>query len=153
EVPDTVPRAILLPQGNGAIRVLLSPPGEVGAASTAMVLLDAGATRIATVRDPRHMPAAERALRRLRDIHAGIGQGARWRGMTVMAGLVLPVFAVTGVAMWLHRHRARTGLTFPRWAGVPAADQPLDRRDHVAAGPVTRIGSDTGANARERRSR
>ena len=35
------------------------------------------------------------------------GFGPLWRGLTIVTGLVLPIFAVTGGAMWLFRRRRR----------------------------------------------
>ena len=53
------------------------------------------------------MPAAELALRWAHDLHFGQGLGPLWRGLTIVTGLVLPIFAVTGGAMWLFRQRRR----------------------------------------------
>ena len=53
------------------------------------------------------MPAAELALRWAHDLHFGQALGPLWRALTIVTGLVLPIFAITGGAMWLFRRRRR----------------------------------------------
>ena len=51
--------------------------------------------------------AAELALRWAHDLHFGQALGPLWRALTIVTGLVLPIFAITGGAMWLCRRRRR----------------------------------------------
>ena len=51
------------------------------------------------------MPAAELALRWAHDLHFGQALGPLWRVLTIVTGLVLPIFAITGGAMWLYRRQ------------------------------------------------
>jgi uncharacterized iron-regulated membrane protein len=53
------------------------------------------------------MPAAERALRWAHDLHFGQAPGPLWRALTIVTGLLLPIFAITGGGMWLCRRRRR----------------------------------------------
>jgi uncharacterized iron-regulated membrane protein len=83
------------------------PPYAEGAAVTVAVAVDATASRVLSVQDPRAMPAAELALRWAHDLHFGQALGPPWRVLTIVTGLVLPIFAITGGAMWLFRRRRR----------------------------------------------
>jgi len=47
------------------------------------------------------------------DLHFGQGLGPVWRGLTIVTGLVLPIFAVTGTAMWLYRRQRRSPVLQP----------------------------------------
>ncbi|MEJ0018966.1 MAG: PepSY-associated TM helix domain-containing protein [Acetobacteraceae bacterium] len=107
-VPGLRLRVLLLPASrNEPVRALLLPPGQEGASSTVAVAVDAAAGRVLSVQDPRAMPVAELTLRWAHDLHFGQGFGPLWRGLTILTGLVLPVFSITGVAMWLYRRRRR----------------------------------------------
>ena len=107
-------RVALLPASRAEpVRVLLVPPGEEGAAVTVTVQVDAAAERVRSVQDPRALPTQERLLRLAHDLHFGQGFGPLWRGLTIITGLVLPVFGVTGVAMWLYRRRRRVPVLQP----------------------------------------
>ena len=87
---------MLLPaSGAEPVRILLVPPDAEGAVATVAVAVDAAASRVLSVQDPRTMPAAELALRWAHDLHFGQGFGPVWRGLTIVTGLVLPIFAVT----------------------------------------------------------
>ena len=103
-------RAVLLPAGGSdPVRVLLVPPGADGVAATVTVAVDADGTRRVDAGPTRHA-AAELALRWAHDLHFGQGLGPLWRGLTIVTGLVLPIFAVTGGAMWLFRQRRRASV-------------------------------------------
>ena len=90
------------------VRVLLVPPGAEGAVATVTVAVDAADLDASlSVQDPRTMPPAELALRWAHDLHFGQAFGPLWRALTIVTGLVLPIFAITGGAMWLCRRRRR----------------------------------------------
>jgi uncharacterized iron-regulated membrane protein len=106
-------RAVLLPAGGSdPARVLLAPPGADGVAATVTVAVDADG-RVVSVQDPRTMSSSELTLRWVHDLHFGQGFGPLWRGLTIATGLVLPIFAVTGGAMWLSRQRRRASSLQP----------------------------------------
>jgi uncharacterized iron-regulated membrane protein len=101
-------RAVLLPVSSAEpVRILLVPPGAEGAVATVAVAVDAATSRALSVQDPRTMPAAERALRWAHDLHFGQAPGPLWRALTIVTGLLLPIFAITGGGMWLCRRRRR----------------------------------------------
>ena len=101
-------RAVLLPASDAdPVRILLVPPDVDGAVVTVAVAVDAAASRVLSVQDPRAMPAAELALRWVHDLHFGQALGPLWRALTIATGLVLPMFAITGGAMWLYRRQRR----------------------------------------------
>jgi len=84
------------------------------------VLMDPWSRQVLDVRDPRSYSAAETALAWQRPLHAGDGLGWVWRVLAFLSGFLPPLFAITGVTMWLMKRRAR------RLA--------LRRRDAVATG-------------------
>jgi uncharacterized iron-regulated membrane protein len=116
-VPGAQLRGILLPERpTEAVRVLLGPQGTEGAVSLVTVAVDPWTARIVLLQSPATQSAGERVLRWTHDLHQAIGLGPVWRGMTIAAGIAVPLFAVTGWAMWLLRHRTRR-----RMAGARAA--------------------------------
>jgi len=111
--PELILRLALLPASRTEpIRILLVPHGTDSASATVTASVDATGHLVA-LQDARAMAAAERALRWAHDLHFGQGLGPMWRVLTVLSGLVLPVFGVTGAAMWLHRRRRRVALLQP----------------------------------------
>jgi uncharacterized iron-regulated membrane protein len=119
-VPGLAPRFAMLPAGPGEpVRVFLGTQGG-GAAGSGMAVVDVAGTRLISVQDPRGYGPGEMAWRWGRDLHAGAGLGPVWRALTVAAGLALPVFSVTGLAMWLLRRRNRLRVRSAR--GAAAAD-------------------------------
>ena len=110
-------RGILLPgRLTEAVRVLLGPPGTAGAVSLVTVAVDPWTARVVQLQSLATQSAGERALRWTHDLHQAIGLGPVWRAMTIAAGIAIPIFAVTGSAMWLLRQRNRR-----RTAGARAA--------------------------------
>jgi len=111
--PGTVLRVLFLPTSAGApIRVLLAPPGSEGATAVTTVTIDPAGTRVLGVQDARTMSRVELLLRWAHDIHFGQGLGPLWLAMTIAAGVALPVFAITGTAMWFLRNRLRKRFDF-----------------------------------------
>ncbi len=65
-------RAVLLPaSGADPVRILLVPPDAEGAVATVAVAVDAAASRVLSVQDPRTMTVAELVLRWAHDLHFG----------------------------------------------------------------------------------
>jgi sulfite reductase (NADPH) flavoprotein alpha-component len=114
-------RMALLPAAPGeALRVFLVHPGGEGAAAMVAVQVDQAGTRVLAVQDARAAPAADRAWRGLHDLHEGAGLGPLWRIATVLAGIAMGVFAVTGPWMWWLRRRSRRRLDLARRAAMAA---------------------------------
>lgn len=121
-LPGTQPRFVILPAAAGdPFRIFLGRPGG-GAVGAGTVTIDAGGTKVLSLQDPEGYTLAERAWRWAHDLHEGAGAGPVWRGLTVLAGVALPVFSVTGLAMWLLRRRNRRRLDLARQAAVQAGD-------------------------------
>ena len=121
--PGTTPRTLFPPTGTGApIRVVLAPEGGEGAARSVIITVDAAASRVVGTRDFRTATEAELALLWVHDIHFGQGLGLVWRMLAIVAGLALPIFAVSGTAMWLLRNRDHRRLDFRRRASLPAGE-------------------------------
>jgi uncharacterized iron-regulated membrane protein len=107
-VPDARVRMVVLPaRSDDPLRVMMTPIGAEGVAALAAVTIDATARRVVAVQDRRSLSTAEMALRWMHDLHFGQGFGLMWRASTIATGLVLPIFGITGGAVWLLRHRRR----------------------------------------------
>ncbi|OJW27449.1 MAG: hypothetical protein BGO51_21380 [Rhodospirillales bacterium 69-11] len=112
-------RAAFLPATPGeAIRVFLLAEGGEGAASAIAVQVAPDAGRVLAVQDARRQPPADRAYRWMHDLHEGAGLGPLWRAASVIGGLALPLFAVTGPLLWWLRRRNRRRLDHVRAAAL-----------------------------------
>jgi uncharacterized iron-regulated membrane protein len=121
-VPDAALRLAFLPAGQGdPLRLFLAPAGDRSAAATTQINLSGDGTRLLTVQRFADLPMAERVLRVMRDLHEGIWWGATGLVLTALAGLALPIFAVTGAAMWWLRRCNRLRAA-SRQAALQAAD-------------------------------
>jgi uncharacterized iron-regulated membrane protein len=121
-LPGARPRFVILPMAAGApFRVFLGAPGG-GAARSGTAAIDAAGTRLLSLQDPAGYTLAERLWRWAHDLHEGAGAGPVWRGLTFLAGAALPVFSVTGLAMWLLRRRRRRRLDLARQAAIQPGD-------------------------------
>jgi uncharacterized iron-regulated membrane protein len=117
-VPGARVRTVMLPGSRGeAVRVFMLLPGGEGARGSVTVQVDAAGGKVLAVQDPRRGPPADRLYRWIHDLHEGMGLGPVWRILTVLGGLALPLFAVTGPLMWwLRRRRARPSDIVPEAA-------------------------------------
>jgi uncharacterized iron-regulated membrane protein len=112
-------RGILLPgRPTEAIRVMLGPRSTEGAVSLVTVAVDPWTARIVQLQSPATQSTGERVLRWTHDLHQAVGLGPVWRGVTIAAGIAVPLFAVTGWTMWLLRHRNRRRIAGARAAAV-----------------------------------
>ena len=106
-MPHASVRNILLPGGPGRPVVMwFLPDGETEGSPWGVVAVDP-AGPVLSVQDPRTAPFGARLLATLRMLHFGEGLGPVWRACVGVAGLSLPLFAITGVWMWLLRRRNR----------------------------------------------
>jgi uncharacterized iron-regulated membrane protein len=106
-------RLALLPASRTEpIGVVLAAAGAEGLSATVTAAIDPTG-HLASLQDAQTAPTAERALRWAHDLHFGQGLGPVWRLLTVLSGLVLPVFAISGIAMWLHRRRRSAPILLP----------------------------------------
>lgn len=115
--PQARVRVVMLPSMPGeAVRVFLQHAGTEGAAGSVAVQVDGAGQRILAVQDARAQPPADRAWRWMHDLHEGLALGTPWRLLAALAGLSLPLFAVTGPLMWWLRRRNRRRLDTARQA-------------------------------------
>jgi uncharacterized iron-regulated membrane protein len=106
-VMDAAMRDIRLPVVAGRpASVALLPNGSTEGAPMVLVRFDAAGT-VSTVDDPRRAGFGTSLLAWLRTLHEGRGLGPGWLAVIAALGLLLPVSAVTGAAMWLIRQRRR----------------------------------------------
>lgn len=105
-VPGNVPRMALLPaMATDPLRIFMSPLGGDGAAASSTVTLNSTGTKFIGVQGPANYSPMEMLLRWTHDLHEGGGLGLSWRILTALAGIALPVFAITGTSMWLLKRR------------------------------------------------
>ena len=119
--PGTELRTAMLPASEAEpLRLVLAPPQAEGVARSTTVSVDAAATRVLSVARPGDASAGEGVLRWAHDLHFGQGLGPLWRALTALTGLSLPLFAVTGAAMWLSRRQRRRRAARGRAAAAAA---------------------------------
>ncbi len=101
-------RGVIFPARDAeATRITFAPPGAEGVTPITMVTVDQWARRVIGLQSPETQAAGERIFRTTHDLHEAVGFGTVWRGLTIVAGLALPLFAATGWWMWLLRQRNR----------------------------------------------
>ncbi|HVJ54229.1 MAG TPA: PepSY-associated TM helix domain-containing protein [Aliidongia sp.] len=104
--PQAHIRDIRLPLAPGQpAAITLLPDGSAARAPTALVRLDASGHRVLGVEDPRTAAFGVPLLGWMRALHSGGGLGPVWTLVICIAGLALPLSAVTGFTMWLLRRR------------------------------------------------
>jgi uncharacterized iron-regulated membrane protein len=81
--------------------------GDREGAPRATVTMDMANARVLSAQDPRNGPTGLSALDWLRAMHDGSAAGPPGRLVTCLFALVLPLFPVTGLAMWMLRRRQR----------------------------------------------
>jgi uncharacterized iron-regulated membrane protein len=72
--------------------------------ASANVLVDDASGAARSLPDPL---AGDRAAQWIRWLHEGSNSGALWRFVVLLTGVFPPIFAVTGVTMWLRGRRQR----------------------------------------------
>ncbi len=81
--------------------------GDSETAPRATVTMDMSTARVLSAQDPQQAPAGLSVLAWLRAMHDGSAAGPAGRLVICLFGLVLPLFPVTGLAMWMLRRRQR----------------------------------------------
>jgi uncharacterized iron-regulated membrane protein len=105
-------RNVIWPQRpDQPLRVGFSPTDRLAGAPPIVVLVDPWSPRVLEIRDPRNFSAVEAALAWMRPLHAGEGLGAPWRLLVFVSGMLPPLFAISGVAMWVLRRRRRRAVS------------------------------------------
>ncbi len=107
-IPDAVVQDLRLPAlpGRPMMAVLL-PSGHWQGAPGALVSMDPATARIVSVQAPGTNSSAASILDWLRSAHEGGAAGPAGRVLMCLFAIVLPLFPVTGVAMWTLRRRRR----------------------------------------------
>jgi uncharacterized iron-regulated membrane protein len=96
--------------GRPMIATLL-PDGQADGAPPVVVFGDPSNGHVIGVRDPRSGSSGAFVLAWLRALHSGGGLGPIWRVAICATGAALPLFPITGVAMWLLRRRRQASRT------------------------------------------
>lgn len=107
-VPDGQFRSVMLPpRPDQAYRVNFAPPGHENGAPMITAFVDPWTARVVEIRDPRGYSVGETIIGWQRALHAGAGLGWTWKILVFLSGILPPLFAVTGTAMWLLKRRNR----------------------------------------------
>jgi uncharacterized iron-regulated membrane protein len=95
------------PRPDQPYRVSLARPGDDHGAPEITALIDPWSAKLIELIDPSRFAPAQTVLAWQPVLHFGQGLGWVWRLLVCLSGLLPAVFAVTGVAMWLIKRRAR----------------------------------------------
>ena len=111
KVPDArFLNAFLSIRPDQATRIGLIRAGHSDGAPIVTVIVDPFRKSIVDVFDPQTMATGERIIAWQRALHYGIGLGGGYKFLIFVAGVIIPVFAVTGFLMWwLKRRNRRAG--------------------------------------------
>ena len=71
------------------------------------VIVDPFRKKVVEVFDLQTMSTGERILAWQRALHYGMGLGGGYKFLVFVAGVIIPVFAVTGFLMWWLKRRTR----------------------------------------------
>ncbi|WP_211112521.1 PepSY-associated TM helix domain-containing protein [Azospirillum sp. SYSU D00513] len=123
-VPEARVTGVGLPQKpDQPYRVMMTPPGHEDGAPAITAFVDPWTgPRVAELRDPRAYSVGETIMAWQRALHAGQGLGWSWKILVFLSGVLPPLFAVTGTAMWLLKRRARRAQEVARAAALSAAE-------------------------------
>jgi uncharacterized iron-regulated membrane protein len=86
---------------------LLQFDGDHQGSPRATVTMDAASARVLSTQDPRNGPTGLAVLDWLHALHDGGAAGPAGRVLTCLFALALPLFPITGLAMWTIRTRRR----------------------------------------------
>lgn len=111
-VPDSrFLNAFLPSRPDQALRIGLVRAGYSEGAPSITVIIDPLRKNVVDVYDPRSMSTGESIIAWQRALHYGVGLGSGYRFLVFVSGVIIPLFAVTGVLMWwIKRRNRRAGL-------------------------------------------
>lgn len=101
-------RMVFLPmRPDQTMRITLTRPDHVEGAPTITLFIDPWTGRIVDIHDPQKFSVGETIMAWQRPLHYGQGLGEIYKFAVFLSGITIPIFAVTGCAMWLLKRRAR----------------------------------------------
>lgn len=106
-----------------ALRIGLVRPGHAEGAPAITVLVDPWRHSVVDVFDPRGFSVGETILAWQRGLHEGSGLGPVYQFLVFLSGVIIPLFAVTGVCMWWIKRRNRRATERAKQAALQAAGQ------------------------------
>ncbi|HWA22534.1 MAG TPA: PepSY-associated TM helix domain-containing protein [Caulobacterales bacterium] len=122
--PDASLISIAAPIRPGqSARVTLAQPGWREGAPSITVFVNQRTGEVMEVRDPRKYTPGEMMQAWQRPLHEGIGLGLVWKLLVFAAGLLPPLFVITGISMWLIKRNAKRRADETAPAGA-AAEMP-----------------------------
>jgi hypothetical protein len=125
-VPDArFLNAFLPTRPDQALRIGLIRAGHGEGAPVITVIVDPWRKSIVDVFDPKTMTTGESIIAWQRALHYGQGLGGVYRFLVFVAGVIIPVFAVTGFLMWWLKRRSRRAGERAK-AAILAASQSAD---------------------------
>jgi uncharacterized iron-regulated membrane protein len=95
------------------LRVMMGQPGYQERTPAVNVFIDPYRAQVMEIRDPRQYSGGETFQAWQRAVHEGSGLGIVWKTLVFISGLVPLLFAITGVAMWWIKRKARLPMTEP----------------------------------------
>ena len=104
-------------------RINLIADSALAGAPLINAVIDPYRSQVLSVRDPRGFQLGDTLMAWQRTVHDGRAWGPIWAFLVFFSGLMPPLFAVTGTAMWWTRRRARLRVgaqQTPDAVGVPA---------------------------------
>lgn len=107
-VPNARVRDLLLPSTAGMPAVVSLQPDIAGVAT--VVFVDPLGQKVLAAQDLTGPAFGTTVLLWLRALHAGSGLGNTWRTLVCVAGLLLPLLPLSGLAMWSLRRRGQQAI-------------------------------------------
>jgi uncharacterized iron-regulated membrane protein len=106
--PNTHLVTMFLPsESDQPFRLSLLPDGAAQGAPTITAFIDPYRAEAISVRDPWAGDLGDSVMTWQRPLHTGRGTNTVYRALIFMVGLLPLLFAVTGIAMWWTKRRAR----------------------------------------------
>jgi uncharacterized iron-regulated membrane protein len=119
-VGNAVLRVAFLPgRPDQPMRLGLVRDGHSDGAPMIVVFVDQWAGRVIEVQDPRAFTTGETIMAWQRAVHEGSGLGPVYRLLVFLSGLAIPLFVITGIAMWLLKRGANKRTRATRLAAAP----------------------------------
>ncbi len=108
KVPDAHLGNLTIPgDADQPYRLTLIANDALAGAPVITAVVDPYRNEVLAVRDPRNFAMGESIMAWQRTLHDGRALGAVWAFLVFLSGLMPPLFAVTGTAMWWMRRQAR----------------------------------------------